>query len=173
MTATLDRSAVFSEDRRYRFRLDRAWDPSLPRVCFVMLNPSVADDRSDDLTVTKCVGFARSWGFGSLTIANLYALVSTDPLELLRNRDPIGPGNDWHLATAIREADAVVVAWGATLDEVDRRGAGWPGVDFVLERAAAHGRPVSCLGLTRDGYPRHPSRIAYATPRIPFERSSR
>lgn len=36
-------SAELSPDGVYRYRLDRAWDDSLPRLVFLMLNPSTAD----------------------------------------------------------------------------------------------------------------------------------
>ncbi len=40
-------SAVISECGRFRYLLIREWDVHLPRVAFVMLNPSTADADKD------------------------------------------------------------------------------------------------------------------------------
>lgn len=91
----MQRSAIISECQRYRYVLERKWQPELPGVLFVALNPSTADGQHDDPTVRRCVGFARSWGFGKIVIANLFALRSSHPSVLLIDVDPIGPENDW------------------------------------------------------------------------------
>ena len=36
---------------RYRYALGRCWDPALPRICWIMLNPSTADGTQDDPTL--------------------------------------------------------------------------------------------------------------------------
>jgi hypothetical protein len=139
--------AAFSPDRRYRYRLWRRWDRSRPVVTFVMLNPSTADERRDDPTIRRCIGFARRWGFGGAEVVNLFALRATDPRELRTVRDPVGPENDRHIRRAIARAALVVLAWGT-------HGA-------VAQRARAVGLVASprrprCLGWTRSGEPRHP-----------------
>ena len=64
--------AEFSPCRRYRLTLRRRWD-SAPQVLFGLLNPSTADESRDDPTVRRCIGLARSWGYGALAIGNLFA----------------------------------------------------------------------------------------------------
>jgi hypothetical protein len=59
-------------------------------VCFVLLNPSTADETREDPTVRRCIGFARSLGYGALEVVNLYAYVATDPAELRRAGYPWG-----------------------------------------------------------------------------------
>ena len=82
------RCAVFSEDRRYRYLLERRVGDSPKRVLFIMLNPSKADEKYNDPTIRRCIGFAREWGFGLLHVVNLLALMSTDPRALLKADDP-------------------------------------------------------------------------------------
>ena len=78
--------AVFSPCERYRYKLWRVWDPARPLGCvmFLMLNPSTATDTEDDPTIRRCIGYARSWGYGGLYVGNLFAYRATDPADLRR-----------------------------------------------------------------------------------------
>ncbi len=54
--------AIFSPDKRYRYRLWRMWDAEKPVLAFIMLNPSITDSRILDSTVRRCLDYARRWG---------------------------------------------------------------------------------------------------------------
>lgn len=126
-----------------------------------MLNPSKADEERDDPTIRRCVGFARSWSFGILEVVNLFALMSTDPVALLKAKDPIGPDNDAAIRAALEAADTVVLAWGNHALDHEERAA------TVTTMAREAARPY-CLGLTKRGVPRHPLRLARTTTLRPF-----
>jgi hypothetical protein len=147
-------SAEISRCRVYRYRLVREWDRSRDTIVFCMLNPSTADGTKDDQTIRKCVGFAKSWGYGRLTVVNLFAFRATKPSDMRAARDPIGPANDEWI---IREAtDRIVVcAWGAgfAIGRVPFAVITRPCVVRDLIRQA--GRPRH-LGLTQHGHPKHP-----------------
>lgn len=144
-------SAVFSRDQRYRYRLDRWWGDG-PRVAWVMLNPSTADDVQDDPTIRRCIGFSRDWGYDGLTVVNLWPFCAASPRDLkawLRT-DPQTPAHLSNLNIRRRvasEAPFVLAAWGAQ--------AGMEGT-AALDYMLVHGLDVRHLGLTRDGAPRHP-----------------
>lgn len=153
-------TAVFSDCGRYRYRLDRDV-PSLHgwggRVVFVCLNPSiagrvVAGKEVGDPSATRMEGFARSWGYESFTIVNLFARVSTDPRNLidLDRVEAVGPANDLHIEQAARWAALVVAAWGSSYPKAlgDRPAE-------VLDMLRSH-REVHHLGLTKSGDPKHP-----------------
>lgn len=157
--------AIFSDDGVYRYRLWRIWNSDRHPTVFLMQNPSKAGCERNDITVSKCIGFARRWGAGGIVVVNPFAFVMTDTDELVAARDRgidiVGPENDAHLKAAFAVADQVIVAWGG----------------HAIVRAAATrtlamitaDTPVECLGYTREGHPRHPSRLGYATERVPFE----
>jgi hypothetical protein len=142
----VNRSAIFSPCRTWRYELRRTWSVTPPAL-FVGLNPSTADERLDDPTIRRCVRFARDWGYGGLVMANLFAFRSTDPRALALVGDPVGPDNDMVLRRLAREAGVVVAAWG---------------VHGVLNCRAQVVVDVgllgsfTVLGLTKDGHPRHP-----------------
>ncbi|HEU5061422.1 MAG TPA: DUF1643 domain-containing protein [Kofleriaceae bacterium] len=151
--------AVFDPSGRYRYRLTRRWAGRGAVVAFVMLNPSTADGERDDPTIRRCAGFARRWGFAAMTVVNVFALRATDPARLRRARDPVGPGNDGHIAGAAADADLVVLAWG-------NHGA-LRGRDREVVALLAGARPV-CLGVTRGGQPRHPLYLPRSARRRPY-----
>ncbi|MGH2451997.1 MAG: DUF1643 domain-containing protein [Candidatus Limnocylindria bacterium] len=140
--------ALFSRDRRYRYRLWRRWNPARRLIAFCMLNPSAADERSDDPTIRRCIGYARDWGYGGVEIVNLFALRATDPRELWDARDPVGRGNDVYVIEAAQRSEAVVIAWGV---HGAFRSRGAAALDLLSPRAR-----LLALGWTRAGEPRHP-----------------
>ncbi len=143
-----DRGATISECRKYRYRLWRLWDETLPTCCFVMLNPSTADHLQDDPTIRRCIGFAKRFGCGRLDVVNLFAFRATNPRELLEVADPIGEGNSDAIADATRFAEIIVAAWGVN-------GTMQAKIITSTLRDCRQGR-VKCLGKTKHGHPRHP-----------------
>lgn len=139
--------ARISDCGRYRYLLWREWDPTLPKVVFVMLNPSTADAEQDDPTIRRCIRFAKSWGGGRLEVVNLYAWRATDPGQLPAGREAIGPDNDRTIQHLCLSWPLTVAAWGAhpMTDARARYVTGLLG-----------GQPVRCLGRTAKGGPRHP-----------------
>ena len=136
--------ASFSRCMTYRYSLTRRW--GVGRTLLVIgLNPSTADAQIDDPTVRRCVGFAKSWGFSNLIVANLFAYRSTDPSLLAEVDDPVGPMNDRSLKKLVELADLLLVAWGTRGEMLgrDARVLSW------------FPRPY-CLGKTTAGFPRHP-----------------
>lgn len=156
-------TARLSPCGEYRYTLTRRWHKTKTRVCWVMLNPSVADADTDDNTIRRCVAFAKQWDYGGIVVVNLFALRSTDPKQLLDHDDPIGPQNDDFIIATIKSPSVgnVVVAWGAhgALYSRDRR---------VLSLIEFAGYRPRCLGMTKDGFPKHPLRLVGTTPLVMY-----
>jgi hypothetical protein len=136
--------ALLSPCRRYRFALWRRWE-SGPQVLFIMLNPSTADELADDPTIRRCIGFARSWGYGSLAVGSLFAYRTTSPGELRDSPDPVGSENDRWLAILQKESSLTIAAWGNHCRLLGRSSA----VSSLLPG-------LHILGLNVLGEPRHP-----------------
>ncbi len=153
-------TAAFDPDKLYRWELTRTWSDA-PPWAFCMLNPSTADAMRNDLTVTRCCGFAKAGGAGGIVVVNLFAWRSTSPAELARQADPVGELNDAFILNACRPGRMVVAAWGAH-DYARRRAAA---VTAMLE---AGGGELHCLGVTKGGHPLHPSRLAATVGPVPW-----
>lgn len=163
MTATeelVESSATISDDGVYRYDLVRRWAHG-PLALWVMLNPSVADADRGDHTLTICTKISQREGCAGLALVNLYALRATDPTELADHVDPVGPDNVAHLERWLAEppdvVSHVIVAWGDSIPGNKPH----PQVLLLADRA---NQPTYCLGTTRKGRPRHPSRLALDTP---------
>ena len=146
-------AAEFSLCRRYRYSLSREWDSSLPSVCWLMLNPSIAGADADDPTIRRVTSFSVGFGFGGFVVANLFAMIATDPTDLLKahrtlpEMDVIGVENFTHILRAAKDR-RVIVAWGAIHKRL------LPQADRVL--GILPEGELWCLGLTAGGLPRHP-----------------
>lgn len=152
---TVHSGAIFSDDRRYRYRLWRRWDLFLPRVAVIGLNPSVADEAANDSTIRRVIGFARRDGYGGIEMLNLLGIVATDPKEIRRITDPEGPLN---LTTVVETCQSVtsnggrvVAAWGGPLIPIRY-------VETVRGALIDNGIELWCFGLCGKNMnkPRHP-----------------
>lgn len=153
----MKRNAVFSDDRVYRYKLERIWGPDISKIiAFIMLNPSVADDVNEDATMKRVINFAKSWGFDGVIVLNLNALVSTDPRGLKRVEDPVGPENEKYVREIIDTGCPIVYAWGNHGTEPE-----W------LRQLVPS---PYCITMTKRGEPGHPLYISANANMIPYVR---
>lgn len=169
-------AALFSECGRYRYWLGRRWDfVSPPRVAvFVLHNPSKAGAVKNDPTTSKCVGFAKRWGCTGCEIVNQRCWIATDPSELeeQETREPRStfPDPDYlsFIIAAVRgerrSVAYVIPAWGDSKLNI------YPTPAHFSYPAGEIGRgaQIRCLGVTKNGTPRHPSRLPYSTELVPW-----
>jgi len=149
--------AELSSCQSYRYALWREWSEK-PLVLFVMLNPSTADDMQDDPTIRRCIAFAKQWGHGGLIVANLFAWRSPYPAHLRNAGDPIGPDNDAWLEKLANQSSSVIGAWGNHGSYMQRG-----------QKVAALFPHMQCLGITKQGQPRHPLYVPSATMPVPMQ----
>ena len=137
--------ALFSKDRFYRYALWRIWDKSLPKILFIGLNPSTADEIKDDPTNRRCKRYAQDWGFGGYIMSNIFAYRSTNPKILKEIKDPIGPDNNYWLQKLHKEAILTIGAWGNYGKLLNR---GEEIINLIDN--------LYCLKITKEGHPSHP-----------------
>ena len=155
----IEKRAVISRCGLYRYSLTRLWDENKPGALFIMLNPSTADADKDDPTIRRCVGFAKAWGCGSMTVVNLFAYRATKPEALIAwakwwPYTVIGPDNDDHIRRCIDDhserGDFIVTAWGTHGSN--------PALRYRTKEVVQY-LPLAellCLSTTKNGDPRHP-----------------
>ena len=162
--------ACFSPCRTWRYTLWRRWsdkgsterfdhdvlfdetqqmpEENLRRmVAFIGLNPSTADEHRNDPTITRCINFAKAWGYDGMAMLNLFAFRATDPRDMKKMATPVGPLNDAAIEYSLKTFGKVVACWGNHGKFKDRS-------DFIRRRASDH--CIEKFGLTKLGEPQHP-----------------
>lgn len=154
--------AMISKCGKYRYSLFRVWDEDKPIAAFIMLNPSKADAKENDPTLTKIIKIikiAKNNGFGSLWVVNLFALRSKDPKVLESSQDPIGIENNKHIS-AVRSLPqcTVIFAWGAHKMAKERE-------DYIFKMFPN----AMALHINKNGSPKHPLYCKDSTKLIQFK----
>jgi hypothetical protein len=139
--------AILDHERRYRFLLWRFWDDR-PRMLFVGLNPSTANELQDDPTIRRLCGFAQSWGYGGIYACNVFSQITPYPNEL-RAETAIHPADVHALQMVSELAVLAVCGWG---DGIERAAYGAARANTIRGYLKA---PM-CFGLTSKGNPKHP-----------------
>jgi len=158
--------AVFDRSENYRYTLWRKWDDQAPRILFVMLNPSRANEEINDQTIRTCIGFAMHQKFGSMEVVNLFAYRTSDPRILMRARNPIGKDNDAFILDGCQRSSTIVLAWGNHGRHLERS-------NYVVSDLIQQTKQnVVCLGITKEGFPRHPLYVKRTTNLVPFQKNA-
>lgn len=165
-TLTGSSGAVFSDCEQYRYRLWREWDKSLPSLCFLMLNPSTADEQANDPTIARCEARAVAMRCGRLEVVNLFPYRATDPDQLCTVTDPLGPVNkaDGAIMDAISVSHMIICGWGSHKAAIERAAE-----VLRIIRITGYANRMHYLGLNQDGSPKHPLYIAMKTKPTRFE----
>lgn len=155
----VQRIAEFSECRLYRYSLRIIWDPSLPLASFIGLNPSTADEWQDDPTVRRCRNFAEAWTCGGLLMLNIFAFRATDPTDMKKVEEPVGPRNTaaYLIEQLVSCGGPHIAAWGKHGIHRDRG-----------EYIKGHVPRLDCLALNQDGSPKHPLYLKRSLMPTPF-----
>ena len=145
----MNKKTIITPDRKYRYQLYRRTGDGDKKICFIMLNPSTADENNNDPTIRRCIDFARRCGCGGLYAVNLYAWRATDPRELRKppQENKVGPENNSFIKSCVAGCDLTVVAWGALKNGLQQSRA---------ELVSGWLANPKTLGLTKNGHPRHP-----------------
>ncbi|WP_218563876.1 DUF1643 domain-containing protein [Marinospirillum perlucidum] len=145
MPASVTSGVEVSPCENYRYLLWKTWDAKAPRMLFIGLNPSLALSDEGNPTMQRCLAFAKSWGYGGVYLANLFAWRSPDPRGLLAAQEPIGPDNDAWLVKLAGQTDLQLAAWGNHGAHLGR--------SLAVRKLLPD---LHCLKINRSGEPAHP-----------------
>jgi hypothetical protein len=139
----IDKGALFSDCRRYRYTLWRVWDVKKPLVMVVGLNPSTANELADDPTIKRVTSIMHNWDAGGFFMVNLFALVTPYPEELFECEDPVKE-NDHYLQITGNICNRILFGWGNFKVA---------GRDEIVKKMFPD---AYCLHINKNGSPKHP-----------------
>ena len=135
------REAEFSIDKKDRYSLKREWDKSKNQILYIMLNPSMADDKNDDPTIRRLINFTKKFDYGGFLVANIFSKITPNPKEVDKSRG-ITNKNFEELLKLINKVDQIVYAWGNSIEE-----------PIILKDLISNPK---CFGKNLNGTPKHP-----------------
>lgn len=137
-----------------------------PAAIFVLMNPSVARDQTDDPTAAWCRDWARANNFFRLLILNVCAYRATDSAALRLAPDPLGPENHFWIQHHLRVVPGpIVLGYG----QLHRDLAHHEMALLDLMVAEGHRDRLHALRLAQDRRPWHPLYLPRRTPLIPVD----
>ena len=168
--------ASFSECGKYRWSLIREFDNSSKKLIFIGLNPSLANSVINDPTLLRLINFAKSWGYGSLVVINLFARISKDPYELRRCSDPIGHLNQIVFEKTLKgwseeRFSDLWLGWGTKGTYMNRNDIALNAIEFFIQKRKKNFQNASkpyAIGVTKSGHPRHPLYVSAEKSLRPF-----
>ncbi|MDG2397281.1 MAG: DUF1643 domain-containing protein [Flavobacteriaceae bacterium] len=134
--------AEISKNKLYRYSLYRIWNKNLPKVLFIMLNPSKADSKKNDPTLRRVINFAKNWGFGGVYVGNLHCFISTNPKEISIENKFHREKNIQSIKKMFRKSKLIIYAWGN-----NRSTPSW--LKMIIQ-------DPYCIELNKNGIPKHP-----------------
>jgi len=135
------REAEFSIDKKERYSLKREWDNSKNKILYIMLNPSLADDKNDDPTIRRLINFTKKFNYGGFLVGNIFTTITPNPKELDKSKG-MSDKNFEELIKLINKVDQIVYAWGNSVEEPQHL------KELILS--------PKCFGKNLNGTPKHP-----------------
>ncbi len=106
---TLTTTALYSDDGKKRYLLQKIWDENKPHLAIVMLTPSEASGIELDNTTMLVLNNASRLGYGSVSIVNLFATIGDWRLAHAEDADQ---ENIEHIDNVAKDADIIIYASG-------------------------------------------------------------
>lgn len=141
--------AEFSQCGKYRYKLWRIWDESLPKAMCIGLNPSTANVSRTDPTITNLIIMLKNLGYGGFYMMNLFAWISSKPKDLLTCENPLGENNS-KLKEVESICEDVIVCWG-NFKQAEKR----------IKEVLPNYPNAKCFGINKNGTPFHPLAMMY------------
>lgn len=114
-------------------------------ILFIGLNPSTANENTNDRTIKRVMAIANHNGYGGVYMMNLFLFVSTDPDQLKTIGDFLM--NDYWLLRNSKQCKDVLFAWG-NFDVIKETGRD--------KKIIAMFPNAKAIVLNKSGSPKHP-----------------
>ena len=136
--------AKFNQERTERYFLYRKWDLEKHNLMLIGLNPSTANEETDDPTIRRIISLARSNGYGGIYMTNLFPMITAYPSELKFDVEAVIRNDYWLEIVYFQWCRDICFCWG-NFNVLER--------DRHIEQLYPSGL---CFGKNKNGSPKHP-----------------
>ena len=147
------REAKFCEAKKNRYFLKRKWNNSKGLLLYIMLNPSLADEKKDDPTIRRLINFTKKFDYGGFLVGNIFTIITPNPKELDKSKG-MSDKNFEEIIKLVNKVDQIVYAWGGSIEEPQ-----------LLKKIVLSPK---CFGKNLNGTPKHPLYLPSQTKLINF-----
>lgn len=112
----LNTKAVYSDDKKYRYSLNKTWDENKPKATFIGINPSDATELLMDKTVMNLMNHLIKLGYGKVEIVNLYAFRSKKQEGLKYRCNKQEESNNEYVGKALSDSELIIIGWRRDAD---------------------------------------------------------
>lgn len=163
-------TAAFRGERdEHRISLERFYEadlvkPDVPYALFIGMNPSGAEAHVNDLTIAKEWTWTTRFGFRLYRKMNVatYRWTDSRTIDIADVEGLIWRDNFSLIRSTARDAGLIVLSTGQPPDSFAQA------ARDLFAMLTEAGFALKCFGTTKAGWPKHTSRIAYATPLVDF-----
>lgn len=152
-----NQGANFSECGKYRYKLWRIWDDTLPTAMCIGLNPSTANSEKNDATIRILIKMLQKLNYGGFYMMNCFPYIASKP-ELLQIDDDSNGCNFVIIQATANKCKDVIFAWG------DFNIIKGTGIDNVFQSMFINAK---CFGKSKSGAPLHPLAMSQRNGRDP------
>lgn len=158
----MEADAAFSPCGKYRHWLSRRWGDG-GFALWVGMNPSTATAHVDDPTIRREIEFTKRMGLNAYFKVNIMDYRATDPKRLLEIAEPRSERNLEEILRLMDAAECVILAYGSIPAKLSIYA-----FDVRMLLAVSKSEAL-CLGVNKDGSPKHPLYVRGDTPLVKYE----
>lgn len=160
---------IYHPDQNDQWRYTLGRSGAKPLIT-IGLNPSTATQERLDPTVTRVERVGQRNGFDGFIMLNLYPVRATKYEDLPTTADPVAYQRNLQAIEQVIAANPKAVLWAAWGDSISARPYFTQARDDLYGLLAKHNPEWRHFGdLTKEGNPRHPSRLQYNWEFYPFQ----
>lgn len=150
--------AIFNDIRTHRYELHRIWNEEKPLLQFIGLNPSTANERTNDNTIIKITKITSFNGYGGFYMTNLFTEINSKPVPSIFEQD--NSNADKWLNEIAGRCDTIIFCWG-NFKQARKR------ASEIINRFGN----AFCIKQNLNGSPKHPLYCLDVSTFVPFNKS--
>ena len=162
---------IYSKKKQFRYALYRHFGKG-PTFVFIGCNPSTANEFKNDRTIVKVIKLAKSLGYGSLLVLNLFPIREKDSTKASKHKSFNSSTNRLmikRVLNSLPEGTDILCGWGSIALKFDAQSRE-RSVRLISRLCKNNHHKMMCLKVSKKHQPYHPLYLPDALPLIPYKK---